>query len=713
MMKLRFHVTQSEPEYAKLFLATGGSINAAAGPGKTDFAVTGSTESVAHQLNNIEATEVTIQLPEGYTIKDTNTIHLDSRTKLNVLANRTGAAINGTIVDTHAGAGSMYLSTILNAKSHVQLPLVYSAFAAHSATLGISGAKIVDEANCEMNVHFEKDDTKDKLFESAEQIIDSYAQCGWDLRQKGLVYTPSPTLTKTVAKTPVGIAEKGYNLVHNVLKREIPFGIETLNSLFESCIGHELEFDAEEVENFLKTTQTPGIEAAIWAKTVAGACSTAANFLISYRADGNTTLAPTGSTFTAAESWLHSTMRSPVDANDCDGSALLITSMIQRCIDATDEELAENEYVRAVRNSVTPYYTPVVSVVGASAAEASGGGGTHIAGHAVALLLDTIGLLHAIDKGMGKKIQNFEKSASDPSVLRNARFSAIFNDSVLETLPADERAILAQGPEVVGAVMEASDDSSIGFHSLESFAIEGTTPASATLYAKSSEKAKRAALDSKRDVAAFAKLAPNVGRSFKTLYSGNGADHKFYKDFVEVSLHPDHPLFSDTTVRKLGAAATQFVLSEEIRSEVVETCGATPRQLVDRQYMAFPMITIDEKSAKILDEASAIAAKDVVPRRGGSMTLSAAQTRDLILSKTALKTLDESLSKDGAVGHPVAYLLAFSTLINNPQSIEHLCAVVQSHALAGEIDFKLVNGLAQTEDGEEAGLFVVINAIVG
>jgi hypothetical protein len=721
VLELTFSATQSEPDYAKLFLSTGGSINAAAGPGKTDFSLTGSETAETKQLQKTTPVSIAIQLPQSIYAVENDQVVIDSRVKLNVVANRTGAAINGTIVDTHAGAGSMYLSTLLDAgqkKTHVQLPLIYGSLAAHSATIGASQAQIIDDAGCVMDVVFKKDDASEEALAAAEQAIDAWAHAAWDRRESGLVYTPSPSLTKTVAKSPVGINDKGYDLVHNILDREFPFDIDTLDSLLENATGMELDYDDLQVIHFLEQTSTPSLEASLWAQTIAAACSTVANYLISYRADGRTAMAPTGSAFVPVESWLHTAMRTPLDANDCDGSALLVTSLLQRAIDASADELETHKFVRAVRNAVFPYYVVGVTVVGATAAEASeGGGGTeHVAGHALALMVPTLSLLTALDKATTNHTVKATKLATDPHVLRGARFGAVFNEEVLEQLPTDEQAVLAQGPEVVRAMMDAATESNeIGFHSLVSFAIEGTTPASPCIFVDSSEKMKRATSEARRDATAFAKLAPNVGRSFKTLYAGGSGKnpHRFYRDFVEFSVHPSHPLYASSTIRKLGHATSQFVFAADTIHENLGEAGVSPKQLVKNQFLAVPLHAVDEPTAQILDFASAKAKADVVPRRRGIMQLSAAQTRDLTTSLAALKELDKNLSKKEAVGHPTAYLLSFATMVNNPKSIEHFCDIVSKRAPAGELDFKITKNLALAHGtGEQAGIFVVVNAVI-
>ena len=146
--------------------------------------------------------------------------------------------------------------------------------------------------------------------------MDEWANGAWNLRQK-LRYTLSPTLTKTVAKVPVGVNGSGFSLVHDVIDQEFPFSMTSLNSLFESAIGMEMEFNEDSLAKLKESTAHPGLRSALWAQTIAGATSTAVNYLLAYRADGRTVIEAQGSGFTAAESWLRTPMRTPCESNDC------------------------------------------------------------------------------------------------------------------------------------------------------------------------------------------------------------------------------------------------------------------------------------------------------------------------------------------------------------------------------------------------------------
>ena len=705
--RLAFEATASQPDYAKLFLSVGGSINTAAAAGATDFSLTGSTAATKAHLHSNDNSHVSVYLPpELFSVTSGGGLKIDSCAKLNISSQRVGAAINGCLVDTHAGAGSVYLANLMRAQGgHQQVPCVYGTLASHASTVGISNMRILDSSGEEVDIEFTEDETRAELLSKAEALVDDWAHKAWD-RREVISYKLSPTLTKSVAKVPVGVNDKGYELVHNVIDQEFPFSMQSLNSLFEHAIGMELEYDSDETQQMLDATAVPGVKAANWTQAIASACSIAASYFVAYRADGRTVMRSTGSAFEATESWLRTPMRTPCEANDCDGSALVVTSMLQAAVDASEEDLAQYPYVRAIKNAIHPYYTWGIAVVGATSAEASGGGGEgdHVAGHALAIMVPTIAFMSGLDKAVSSHALKGKRLHNDPAALRSARYKAIFTEEVLATLPEEEATRLRTGN--VGD-WEAISQQHPWF-------IEGTTPASVEGYIQDSHKRNIAAREAEKDMKAFAQAAPNVGRSLKVLHVGgkHAADpHRFYHDIVEMSLHANHPFYKDAGIRSLGAAASQYVFARQ-KTTAITTAGATPRQLVNGDYLLVPMYEVDEPKGKILDFAAACSKADVIPPRAGPMILTDAQSRDLRQSIETLKALDSKLSKSEANGHCVAFTMAFSSLANNPLAIKHFAERIESCAVAGVIDFRIVEGLALHQDGEQAGNFVVINSVM-
>ena len=94
------------------------------------------------------------------------------------------------------------------------------------------------------------------------------------------------------------------------------------------------------------------------------------------------------------------------------------------------------------------------------------------------------------------------------------------------------------------------------------------------------------------------------------------------------------------------------------------------------------------------------------------MILSEQQSTDLRRSMAALEKLNAQLAASDADGHCVSHLLAYSTLVNAPTSVEHFCSRVGAASVAGMIDFGMAPDLARHADGSEAGHFVVVNSVV-
>ena len=531
--------------------------------------------------------------------------------------------------------------------------------------------------------------------------------------EDGLRYKYSPTLTKCVAKVPCGINDTGYALVHDVLEMRMPYSWPTMNSLFKNAIEVELEFIPEDIATFLGETKAPGLKAAAHARSLGAALSMIASLLVSYRADGRTRVTAAGAQeATAAESWC---MRpgGPDELNDCDGGGILTTAIVSAVGKAPPEVLTQHEFLNAVKNIAFPYYTPGVTVLGASGAEASSGGHTgpvqQLAGHAATLLVPTLHLLRAAEKGgLGTVGSAPVLEASKREEVAAARLADCFPAEVLATLPEEER-----GP------LERWSTARVHATELVTYGVEGTTPASPILYATGKAAAESAA-NAIKDLAALAKAAPNVGRSIKILHVGGsevGNPHKFYHDLVEFNTPRSHPLWSGENARETGAATTQWVLAKPANrvSGTISAAGATPRDLVTEEYAAVPLVVANGETAKILDYASFEAAADVMPPRPAGMRLDAHQVDQLQRSLASLAALDDALNTDadgGASGHTVAYILAYNTLVNNSAAIDHFCNRLKQVAIQGTVDALDVEGLAYTHDGAEAGKFVVINACI-
>lgn len=609
----------------------------------------------------------------------------------------------------------MYLSQIMrSAKGLAALPLTYGNWLGHSAVVATCNARIVDETNRTMHVHFTENPERTAMLQSAEQVVGKWADEAWQLRKDALVYPWSPSLTKSLGKSPGGINDSQYDLVHNIIEMNLGYSYETIESLLQHFVGVDLEFIPEDIERFLHETRTPGLKAAGWGRTTASAVSLATNAHILYAADGAVQVSPTGLQYVASESWLRQAPRVPAtQMGDCDDAAIWAKAFTRAVEKAPPSVTASHPYIRAAQNTIFPYYTVGVTVLGATTAEATSVAASdqnpaQLAGHAAVLMMPTVGLLAALDDSASARVGGGVVVAPAlRTAVAEARFAACFPPSALASLPEEERTKCASW-----ATAKAAADTL----SPIPLAIEGTAPLSPLLYV-TGKVAEKAAATAAADEVALSRAAPNVGRSMKVMYVG-GSDpqnpHRFYHDFVELNLGRSHPLWTSEALRENGAAMTQIVLGKQANrvNNTISVAGATPRELVTRQYSAVPLISTDTKLATLIDYASEQADLNVMPPRPPAATLDEFQSAQLGKSFEALAALDDVLKNgnDASPGHTVAYLLAYSTLINNPKGVEHFCRRLKSVATFGMVDALDIAGLAKDVHGAEAGKMVVVNA---
>ncbi len=691
---VRFNATQGSPDFTRIFMETGGQINAAAIPWQTDFSTSGASTAAFCHLRREGVKEVLAHVEPGE-LKDAGVdaegvpvveVHPDFR--VNISTSCLAPAINGTVVASVSGQGSVLLRSLLD-NEHAQTGLEYKSWLAHGATVCVSGAQVVrvheGGARQVLRVRYrespEADAEEARLADAAVQLLNGYVHASFALREK-LVYEPSPNLTKSVFRTPVGVAGEGYALVHDFVQdAQSPLSLEALNSLFKATIASDCCQDAGDIGEFIANTSVPGLKAAGEARTVASACSLIATYLTSYRSDGRAKVGTQSLAFEAAESWLHELPRSPISADDCDGSARCALGMLRTAAGISKEQAAEYEYLNAVKNVVSTYYEPALVVLGATAAEATSADASHsaIAGHAIAMLLPKISLLSALARAARKKIADTDEALYAPSkaaVVEDKRFNAFFSNK--EGLPAAEKEMLSSWNVAKNAPELA----------LEPLAIEGTTPASPVLHESVAARRDKAAQLSRKDDAAFEKLAPNAFRSIKRLHvlgKGRDNEHRFYSAFVEATFARDCPLYSSKELRDEGAAASQFVFAQN--DSTVSVAGTSPKQLVDGDYVLMPLISLPGAAAQVIDASADVARRSVVaPRERGPFVLGPMESSSLRKSIALLDSLHAQMHERREGGHPIAYNVALSTLVFNPESVAAFCSVVAKQAVSCTVD---------------------------
>ena len=144
---LCFVATQSSPDIARIFMESGGKLNAAELPWETDFSTSAAPVSEFATLQRDGPVEVWGPVASGE-LADAGVdargvavvvAHPDFR--LNISSSRLGTGINGTVVASVSGQASVPLRSILE-NDHTQVGLVYKSWLAHSSTVCISSARV-------------------------------------------------------------------------------------------------------------------------------------------------------------------------------------------------------------------------------------------------------------------------------------------------------------------------------------------------------------------------------------------------------------------------------------------------------------------------------------------------------------------------------------------------------------------------------------------
>jgi hypothetical protein len=814
---LRIKATQLEAPYLESFLQTGGPIDAAAAPWDTDFAVSGATVASWAKLRKRGVTDVELTVPtnvaampvvvtaasqEGEGAR-TLCATIPSTMRLNLCTSRMTAAINGSLCPSAAGAGSVLLGTLLagcSSGGHAQVGLEYSAWKGVSATVGISGAELVwrpranaADANADADAapspslrdvrvsHVEVSTPPKAQLETlgaAVNSLNAYNEAAWKLRQT-IVCPELPTLTKPLFVAPVGIAGQGVAPLHDALERESAIAPKAIGGLLEHGVRAVLADEPNDeltgrdaFEEWLARTSAPGIDAASYgAKDLATATSLVVNAMVQYKYDGRTAIGVTGAAFSMAESWLQMPERTPVDANDCDGSMQLGHALLSAAV--KHGASTEAGFLHNVRNVLHPHYTIMGGIVGAAGAEASnvhqsgsgGGGGTDtapdapkqgdaeggvsasagsavapvasMAGHAVTFLWPTVKVADALARGAA--IAAADASGPDGPDAPTPTGGGGGGDDALTG---------AYMRTAFGGTFVPSNTDLQKARELPELAIEGTTPAVGVLWNPNAEMRAQLAHETAIEESAYSKVGSSIARAVQRMHVGGGVassvadgeqaftsasigdavggEHKFYRKVVELSVPRSAPLYADSTLRALDKAASQFVVAQPHPKGKGYVAGVSPKDIVKGAYTLLPLATLTGAQAKALDYASDFAALDVMPKRSGPMRLNERQSNALRHSVGVLEALGTDLSgrpadiafTEHAPAARVQYVLGLATMMNNPLSVEQFASAMRRSAVNGSVRVATIDGLAEyaraSADApvEQAGYFVTVNATV-
>jgi len=708
---LLFDASLKSPNYTQIFMENGGQLDSMAAPWSTDLSITGSSNSHVINLNDTITKNVALPIQcDNYEFGVSGNVILSSNTRIKIGTQRLVTSINGTLATSLSGEGSEFLYRVLVGGSHHQIGLVYKTYKAFSATFGMSNTRLVtiDPSNgkeMRYTPEFKKmSEQQKKILEAAEAITEQYAKAGYSVR-RSVSYKPSPMLSKTVFSDIVGINGSGYAPLHAIMDREMFTSLETLNALYEAAIACDCGQEKADIQHFLSVTDRPGTQAAMEARTVANATSLIVNVLMSYRKDGVNVVTTSGAGFVAVESWPWQVPRSCIDTDDCDGLSLLAVSMLRTASKLTPEQLLDPRYsyLKAVRNVLFPHYQVALGVIGATASEANSADDSHgqVAGHAITVLVPTMSFLRALSKTMDKKVGTDGPLLNSPELadtIKQTRFAALYTAKAVSELPANEKVSLSNWRLANNELTH-----------LDTFAVEGTTPAVGTMYMPDPERRSKANRNAARDKAVFSMSAPNVFRSVKVLHVGT----QFYAEVLELTFGPDHPLVADGNLLNINAAGPQYVLTPDIKEGQITRAGVTPRDMVLEEYGAFPLVHLNTAAAQVLNTAIKIAKMDIMPPRPNeALQLTEFQTTTLDESMTHVDELEEMLKERTADAeikdhhHGVAYICAFNTLVHNPIGVKQFVDSMKHVAVSGVVDKRIIPGLAINSRGEQVGLFL-------
>ena len=567
----------------------------------------------------------------------------------------------------------MLLRSLLD-NEHAQTGLEYKSWLAHGDRLrvgGAGGARARGRGAAVLRVRYrespEADAEEARLADAAVQLLNGYVHASFALRESWCTSRPPPH--KSVFRTPVGVAGEGYALVHDFVQdAQSPLWLEALNALFKATIASDCCQDAGDIGEFIANTSVPGLkaagEAARWRRLQPH------RHLPDQLPQRRACQGGHANPREAAESWLHELPRSPISADDCDGSARCALGVLRTAAGISKEQAAEYEYLNAVKNVVSTYYEPALVVLGATAAEATSADASHsaIAGHAIAMLLPKISLLSAWPVPPGRRSQTPTRPCTRPARRPWSKTSASMRSSRTRkgSRPRRRRCCPAGTWQRMHQSWRWSRSRS------------GTTPASPVLHESvAARRDRRRSCPGK--TTAFGSPPTLSGRSSACTSSARAGTTSTASTRPSWShLRKGLSALLQQGAARRGAAASQFVFAQN--DSTVSVAGTSPKQLVDGDYVLMPLISLPGAALQVIDERRRCQAQR---RRSASEALSCwAPWRAAVWGKSIalLDSLHAQMHERREGGHPIAYNVALSTLVFNPESVAAFCSVVAKQA---------------------------------
>ena len=717
MVVVNFDAVRVESDVDGVFLANkkNASLGTVAARAETDFYLTGNDRSSAYLLTHTP-TPISLNVDIGSVdvVDGARTLRLSNRTRLNLTASRQTLAIDGCIVNSLSGQGSVKLDEIAKFGSS-SIALNYANFGEISCVLSLTNLEFVDETGVQFDaVVFTSDANTDATCAKAAEVLEQvYLQSR--TTRESVVFAPAPPLSKSVMYVPCGINGSKFDLASSAVSRPPSLERAAFESIATRAIGLEVDFRDAALQRFTADCARPGIKASKWGGAVANALSSFASTITPYRIDGRTVLMPGGLKMIASESWKAEASRTSFfTADDCEGTAAHITSALHDCAAiAADAELAARFPVSASYANALSLHTVGIAVLAANAGhatEAGKKGDSHVAGHAIALAIPRSVVFRALVAGVEKATEAVEDDLVTP--LKERWLEASFTADELARMPEDD------ARELRNATTFASMHERMPFGELEALAIEGTSPIHPSLlYSTNPEDRLSRKSVARKDKSTAELIGPTIGRSVSQLdVAPTGDSHVFYSSFVEFLVAPSSPMFQSPALREHGFATSQFVFASQ---QNVAVAGSSPKHIAIGNFALLPLWRLGAEDAAVMDVALADVQSNTMPmREGGPAVLDEQETAQHAASLASLRALHTASSAAFRAADDAAHrsqqLISTAALVRNPSAVAHLCERLGAleSKLAVHVDVLPMENCVLDHEGNDVGLFVVVTTVV-
>lgn len=323
-----------------------------------------------------------------------------------------------------------------------------------------------------------------------------------------------------------------------------------------------------------------------------------------------------------------------------------------------------------------------MAVIAANAGHVGGAGGDAIAGHAMVIGVPVVHLLDALIAG------------GEEQHLQSAQRAHMFAHASVPGRVSPQELSLA----LCGGLDDRIRD-------LPGLACEGTGPSESQLWERDPQvRANMKAVASRLDTL-LESVSPSIGMPIRSLNTGPGGSHSFYKYFVEFLLPTSTACNNE--LNKYGAAACHFALGTSKTK-----AGVNPTDLAEGRYTAAARWKCTEERAKIIGAASLEARAHTLPPSG---PIQLTQTQNDILSQNMqlLSELNNKMAQNVIASEKlsagdfdeVRVLVPFAAQIGNRLGVANMVKLMENHP--GRVQTSPVTGVAEF-GGEQKGVFSVI-----